>query len=179
MFIFVKTHMSDTSNTSPTRKTFMCLVATGDIVSFSGFDLSIMGFYISDMRTDCIIHNEAFYPDSDIKVIKPSRIYCRSTIENALRDTELQQLSIPRPYCFFMKKSNIIDIMKYYCCENEYDNFLSTLSAEVINEYVFVKIDVINEYLNNIGAIDNNETEFLRIHFDNNDYSDDTDSENI
>ena len=140
----------------------------GNPMTFSSLEMSIIGIYESDARTEFIIHADVNYKIKNRKATKPSSVYSKLSRTTAKHEPQLKQLAMLRPHNLVVKKYLIIDIMRYYHCENEYDNLLSILNAEVIDDCVFIKINLIEEYLSNIGAIDETETEDLKAYFDNN-----------
>ena len=141
--------------------------------------MSIIGIYESDARTEFIIYDDVNYKIRNRKATKPSSIYSKLSRTTAKHEPHLKQLAMIRPHNFVLKKDLIIDIMRYYHCENEYDNLLLMLNAETIDGYVFININTIEDYLSNIGAVDEKETEDLKAYFDNDVDSSDSDNENI
>ena len=151
----------------------------GNPMTFSSLEMSVIGIYESDSRTEFIIHDNINYKIKYRKATKPSSVYCNHSRKIFINNPNLKQLAMSRPHNLVMKKDDIIGIMRYYHCEDEYDNLLSTLNAEVIDEYVFIKIDIIEEYLSNIEAIDDQRTKNIKEYFDNHADSSDSDDDDF
>ena len=139
----------------------------GNDLMFLRFDMSIMSIYETDFRTECFAKHDPNYYTKYGKALRPSSYYTRSQeMINYINDDHLKQLSESRLNCIVMKKDDILDIMGYYKCENQYQNLLSTLNVETVDEYVFMNVDTIEEYLNGIGAIDKDKTNIINEDFE-------------